>query len=380
MRFIVASCLLIVLAACAGETPEQQATVPAQSASPAIVDDRVLLVLISQSPETLIARSEAIGYTLARIDPLNALGEVMVHLRIPEGRTIPEAIDEVEALQPGVTAGANHAYRLQSAGPQAVIANSAIGWPSSGCTALQSIGIIDSGVLSDHPMLASGRIIQADFHAAKVPPVSTHGSLMADLLSGNGRLTGGKILSANVIDPRSEDDVAGVDAILRAVNWLKTEDVSLINVSLAGPFNKLMNRVMSSAASDGMVFVAAAGNLGPDAPPQFPAAFPYVLAVTAVDRDLDVYQKAVQGDHIDIAAPGVDVIVHSAGKMRAATGTSVAAAFVTAALAADNRFSQAAAIDAVRARIAGSAKDLGQPGTDPVFGAGLVVTPEACRS
>lgn len=379
MRASFAICLAVLLAACADGPTAQQVGAPAQTAAPTIVDDRALLVLTSQPPETLIARSEAIGYTLARIDRLDALGEVMIHLRIPADRTIPEAIVEVEALEPGVTAGANHVYRVQSSNAQSGFANTAIGWPHQGCPAFQSIGLIDSGVLPDHPMLSSGRIVQVDFHNSEASPESTHGSLMADLLVGDGRLTAGNVLSANVIDPKSGDDLAGVDAILRAIDWLKTESVSLVNISLAGPFNKLLNRAMSAAAADGMVFVAAAGNLGPDAPPQFPAAFPYVLAVTAVDQDLAIYRNAVRGDHIDVAAPGVDVIIESSGKVRVATGTSVAAAFVTAALAADNRLGRGR-IDAIRDGIAQSAKDLGQPGSDPVFGAGLVRTPSSCNS
>ena len=58
-----------------------------------------------------------------------------------------------------------------------------------------------------------------------------------------------------------------------------------------------------------MVIVAAAGNDGLAAPPRYPAAFDFAIAVTAVDAELDAYDRAPRGEHIDFAAPGVDVFV-----------------------------------------------------------------------
>src|SRR3546814_20736826 len=59
-------------------------------------------------------------------------------------------------------------------------------------------------------------------------------------------------------------------------------------------------------SSDLMLLVAAAGNEGPHAAPVFPAGYPSVLAVTAVDASLQPYRHANRGDYIDLAAPGVD--------------------------------------------------------------------------
>ena len=322
-----------------------------------------------------------LGYVVTQVDRLEELRETLIYLRIPQGRTIPEAIDEVEALQPGVTAGANHGYRVQALPSVAQFPNDMIGWPPRGCPAQRAVGLIDAGVTPEHPALQAGRITQATFHPSDLPPRTRHGTLMADLLIGEGRLTDAKLYSANVVDPlRATGDLAGVDAILLAVNWLKSRDVDLVNISLAGPFNKLLNRALGAAAEGGVIFVAAAGNLGPDAPPQYPAAFPFVLAVTAVDREFEVYTNAVQGEHIDLAAPGVDIVIESAGKMRVVTGTSAAAPYVTAVVAADEALVATRSLDDIRQHLEQSAVDLGPTGRDKVFGVGLIKALGACAN
>lgn len=346
---------------------------------PEVMDARELIVLTTPPVEPLIGRAEAKGYTPTAIYPLEQLDDHLVAFRIPEGRTIPEAIAEVEADSPGVTAGAHHLYRLQSALPSDPDhAGALIRWPEIGCRAVQSVGIVDAGVVERHPGLSDGRIAQRRFTTGDAPPATDHGTLMADLLIGTGRLRDGVLFSANVVDPdRGEGDTAGAVSILRAVDWMSANDVSLVNVSLAGPRNKLLDRTLGKAASNGMVLVAAAGNLGPQAPPQYPAAFPFVLAVTAVDHENAIYANAVRGDHIDVAAPGVDVLIQSDGRLRVKSGTSVATPFVTAVLAASPKLS-GLDIAAARQALQDRTIDLGAPGRDPIFGAGLVLAPQNC--
>lgn len=346
---------------------------------PEVMNARELIVLTTPPVEPLVRRAEAKGYTLTATYPLEQLDDILVAFRIPEGRTISEAIAEVEADSPGVTAGAHHLYRLQLATPSDPDhAGALIRWPEVGCRAVQSVGIVDAGVVERHPGLSDGRIAQRRFTTGDAPPATDHGTLMADLLIGTGRLRDGVLYSANVVDPgRGEGDTAGAVSIMRAVDWMSANDVSVVNISLAGPRNKLLDRALGKAASNGMVLVAAAGNLGPEAQPQYPAAFPFVLAVTAVDQENAIYAKAVRGDHIDFAAPGVDVLIRSDGRLRVKSGTSVATPFVTAVLAASPKLS-GLDIAAARQALQDRTIDLGAPGRDPVFGAGLVLAPQVC--
>ena len=83
-----------------------------------------------------------------------------------------------------------------------------------------------------------------------------------------------------------------------------------------------------------MIFIAAAGNNGPKGAPLYPAAYPQVIAVTAIDDKDRLYGKANRGDYISIAAPGVDIIAPALkGGYALSSGTSMAAAHVSGVVA-----------------------------------------------
>ncbi|WP_147114549.1 S8 family serine peptidase [Tateyamaria sp. syn59] len=365
VRLIVFLCFF--LAACGPAGPPR---VAGPGGLPfAVTDERELVVLTAEAPEVLIARAEALGYVVIAQHQLPRLDDTMVVFRIPATTTIPQAIDEIEAAVPGVTAGANHIYTLQSQGQAGFdYAAAMIGWPDGGCVARARVGMIDGGVASNHAGLASGQIVQEAFGGGSDPTATDHGERIAALLVGPGRLRGAPLYSANVV---AEGDAAGVVPILRGLDWLAGNGVRVVNISMAGPRNKLMNRALSRAAEDGMILVAAVGNDGPNAAPQYPAAFPFVLGVTAVDRDGAAFRNAGRGGHVDLAAPGVDVIVRDGTRLRIASGTSMAVPFVTAAIAADRNMSRRP-VEQVRASLASTSEDLGPAGRDTVFGAGLL--------
>jgi len=103
--------------------------------------------------------------------------------------------------------------------------------------------------------------------------------------------------------------------------------------------------------------------------------------VTAVDSDAQPYPDANQGNYIAFAAPGVRV--WTAGRPPTGSyqsGTSFAAPFVTAAVGvqlADGAGPEAAEITRILAR---TARDLGPPGRDPIFGWGLLQVATPCST
>ncbi len=72
-------------------------------------------------------------------------------------------------------------------------------------------------------------------------------------------------------------------SIVQALGWLSSHHPQVINISLVGPSNRLVQRAIQIVQSRGIRMVAAVGNDGPAAPPQYPASYPGVVAVTAVD-------------------------------------------------------------------------------------------------
>lgn len=124
--------------------------------------------------------------------------------------------------------------------------------------------------------------------------------------------------------------------------------------------------------------VAAVGNAGPKAAVQYPAAFTSVIAVTAVDAEGKIYRKAVQGPHVDIAAPGVDVLGSTSQGARFMTGTSIAAPFVTARIAAEPKMLAYADVTQIRQRLIANSRDLGRTGPDSTYGYGLMQATDIC--
>ena len=338
----------------------------------------VVLAGDAETADRLIAATPA--YELLSRENLTGIGEEMLVFRLPEGVTGKEAIGEMETLEPGVTAGVNHAYR---APPPAELpegreyANGLIGWPQQGCAAQVPIGIIDTDIAPDEAGLARAKITRKQFVGEGGD--NGHGTAIAELIGGPGRLTGANIYHASVVGPvDGKSPAAGVDTLVRAIDWLRSNDVRLVNVSLAGPYNKILDRALQAAAARGMVIVAAAGNTGREGPPRYPAAFKQTIAVTAVDAALEPYEKAPEGGHIDIAAPGVDVFVPQGGG-KYLSGTSIAAPFVTSIIAADPVASGLGDAAELRDWLSDGARDLGVSGPDPVFGTGLAQPGSACR-
>jgi subtilisin family serine protease len=164
-----------------------------------------------------------------------------------------------------------------------------------------------------------------------------------------------------------------VDALAGALAWMVRERIAVINVSLVGPDNAVLARIVAALTARGYAIVAAVGNDGPGAPPLYPASYPHVVGVTAVDARHRVLLEAARGTQVMFAAPGADMAAAAPlGIYAAVRGTSFAAPIVAALLA--QRLSQpdsTEAAAAVQALVQG-AIDLGPPGRDLTYGYGLL--------
>ena len=97
-----------------------------------------------------------------------------------------------------------------------------------------------------------------------------------------------------------------------------------------------------------------------------------MIAVTATDADNRLYSRANLGDYIALAAPGVDIFTLAPDAAHdVQTGTSMAAAHISGMIALLLERRPDLSIDAVRRAVMDTAEDLGRPGRDSEFGAGL---------
>jgi hypothetical protein len=192
---------------------------------------------------------------------------------------------------------------------------------------------------------------------------------------GFGLLPGAELYAAAIFGVDGEGaPIASATSFASALNWLLTNKVATINVSLSGPADRLMELAVRRAQQRGAELVAAVGNDGTTDVPRFPAAYSGVIGVTAIDQTRQVFDDANRGGFVALAAPGVNLLIpgqpSSAGASdRLVSGTSFAVPYVTAALASYGNNP---------ARMFADAVDLGTPGPDPIFGRGLVQGPNVC--
>ncbi len=313
---------------------------------------------------------------------LSQLGMVVTRFRVPADTLARQWLPVLREASPDVHFDLNHRYRLQAEDVRRYAHRMvAAGDMRPGCGNGVRLGMMDTGVDEQHPALHSQRVQQRSFlrGGEQAAPVD-HGTAVAALLVGDpqagalaGLVPGAELRVAAVFRERKGSVEVTVVRLLRALDYLLQQQVQLINFSLAGPENRLLGIAIDAAAQAGVAVIAAVGNAGADAPVQYPAAWPSVLAVTAVDADLRPYARASRGEEVDLAAPGVDVwVARAGGEGVFVSGTSYAAPVVSALLAqwmaANPGKSVSQGVDALRRK----ARDLGAPGRDPVFGAGLV--------
>lgn len=340
-----------------------------------------LLASAPSAPAMEAAR--ALGFRIVREQTIEDLDLRLVVLQPPEKLGIVKALRRLREADPAGTYDFNHIYTgggMVAAAAPAVLAEASTDTQpdTAGANAtdrtVPRVGLIDSGVDSAHPA----------FHDAVIHPwgcadrilASTHGTAVASLLTGqatafHGVLAKAELYSANVYC--DEPTGGNVDVLAAAFSWLARQRVAVINVSLVGPDNAALAQIVRALTSRGYLLVAAVGNDGPAAPPLYPASYPGVIGVTAVDKHRRALIEAARGRQVMFAAPGADMVAaDNGGKYSAVRGTSFAAPIVAALLARSVSAPDLSAGGAAIEALARQAIDLGPPGRDLTYGFGLV--------
>ena len=336
-----------------------------------------------------IAALELVGFRLAEDVDLNALGLSLARLSVPAGLDTAGALALARATRLGATFDFNHVYGNSGdlCGGDQCWSVHLVGLETpvlASCTAGRSIAIVDTAVNSEHTALVDSRVEQRTFRPeGSQAGRPDHGTAIAALLVGraSGQFAAltpnARLLAAEVFYLRDDKVISDALAILRAVDWAIASGAEVIALSLSGQANAALERGLREA-SRYAALVAAAGNGGATGEPAYPAAYPEVLAVTAIDARKRPYRNANRGQYIDIAAPGVDIWSTDVnGGFTSWTGTSFSVPFVAAALLYAGALTGDR--DKARIRLLNSAEDLGAAGRDDVFGWGLLRMPaEGC--
>ncbi len=246
------------------------------------------------------------------------------------------------------------------------------------------VAVLDSGVDLTHPDLEGVAVVSPRNVVWNSGDISddvghgTHvtGTILADTDNALG-IAG--IAPASTLMPVKLTDAGtglALSDALDAVDWAREHDADIISMSFGGlltPEQVALSLPTFTAARDaGILMVAAAGNDGM-AERAYPASFPGVISVSAVDGTDAIADFSNSGRAVDIAAPGVHIkSLVPGGGYKAESGTSMATPHVSGVAAlvwAARPDLDAAQLEAV---LRASALDLGPVGPDVVFGDGRI--------
>jgi subtilisin family serine protease len=190
------------------------------------------------------------------------------------------------------------------------------------------VAVIDSGIDSNHPDLTGQVVLKENFIDGNPYVAEEHGTQVAGIiaaLAGNGIGIAGIAPEAPLLALRACWQMPASTAcnsftLGKAMNFAILNNAQIINLSLSGPSNKLLQRLVQVAQARGIVIVAATNADTVDG--GFPAAYPGVLAVSdivATDRNATI-----------LVAPGADIPTTTPGaRWILVSGSSFATAHIS---------------------------------------------------
>ncbi|MFN8499201.1 MAG: S8 family serine peptidase [Anaerolineae bacterium] len=259
------------------------------------------------------------------------------------------------------------------------------------------VAILDSGVDADHPDLAGRIFTQVGYNfvdnntdTTDRSPVGS-GTQIAGIIAATadngagiaGLTWNGQVIPIKVLgyDPQYNGDVGRWGDVIAGICHAVAHNAQVIHVGVFA--SKLdhattLRRALDSAVAAGAVVVAPGGDEWRRGnPTEYPAAFSTVISVSAVTQNDDAWAESSAGSYISIAAPGVDVpttlpMTLVPDGYALVTGSNVAAAHISGVALLMKAVNPGLKAAQVRDVLRQSADDVGLPGPDFTFGAGIV--------
>jgi len=323
------------------------------------------------------------------VTDLPGVGSKLYHLRITDGAHPFDARERHKNKFPDVIVDAHHHYEQHAVKvDKNYNARNAANWTflKTNCKQGLRIGVIDGVVQVKHPAFSKTKITYRSFHLKDEKLANSgHGTAVTAVIVGRdewgGLLPGAEIFAANVFHEGKKGKAVGsAKSIVRGIDWMIENKVPIVNISIGGGRNALIEKAIEHASSRGIILIASAGNAGPFSKKKnYPAAYPSVIAISAVDRFSRNANFASSGDYIDFAAPGVDIWTAVPGGGKAMSGTSFSTPIVTSYGAVALKFLKVKTVEDLRAHFQRYTPDNNNPDRNRYTGWGILQPPPTCQ-
>jgi len=358
---VTLACALAALAVlapgCATTSPGTGARPAEGEALPKQLVERAVVVTLapvsSDSPDRIpVELAGAHGLRHIGAFPLTSIGVQCLVFEVPANRAMDEVLRglaadrRVESAQPNqvfrnLAAGAPDPYASFQYGARVIHAPQAHRWATGrGVT----VAVIDTGIETKHPDLR-GRVAKTENFVdggEQSFAQDRHGTAVAGVIgarANNNEGIFGVAPGADLLGIKAcwHSTAGGLEArcsswtLAKAIDFAVINGTRVINLSLGGPPDPLLTRLIAKAIERGATVVAAAMD-GADAP-GFPASLPLVIGVVASDSHNDV-QSGDRDRATMLAAPGVEILTTTPPHAYAfLSGSSLAAAHVSGVVA-----------------------------------------------
>ncbi|HYI03033.1 S8 family serine peptidase [Hyalangium sp.] len=184
-------------------------------------------------------------------------------------------------------------------------------WPQGSATS-RKVCIIDSGLYVAHEDIQDGSV--SGYPSDWSTDGCGHGTHVAGTIAGLNNTLGVVGVNPNgislyIVKIFGNDCSASFgSSIVDALNRCKANGANVVSMSLGGQFPSSTERdAFQAAFNEGVLSIAAAGNSG-DTSYSYPASYPSVISVAAIDASRQVASFSQRNDQVDVAAPGAGVL------------------------------------------------------------------------
>src|SRR5262245_8285890 len=314
--------------------------------------DAPILVLNATAQEIERLRNDANIAAVEEDGICKAQGDGPTSEVTPQAETIPAGVSQIGA-------------------PQA--------WDASRGKGIK-VAILDTGIDALHPDLASNVKGAVSFVPGETPPdVNGHGTHAAGIIAAAENGTGiigvapaAWLYNVKVLGSSGSGQLTW---IMSGINWCISNKMDIVSIQFGGPsMPAAVESICNAAWANGLLVIATAGVGGPGmGTVAAPAKFKNVIAVSSVDSSDVITPFSSRGPEVELCAPGINVLsTKPGGGYQSWSGTAGACAHVVGAAAVAWGSHRFATNVEIWTRFVGTARPLGNPGWDPLYGYGRV--------